>query len=108
MDGWLVIPHSLTYVYWHSTPHTDEIPEEYGGRLRFDQDPEEHSVRWSSPYEVSLKAHVEAVIARGTISTVPLLHIKNEGETEWLDSVSVSRTDVGQGREGDSVVVSGA
>jgi hypothetical protein len=40
----------------------DQIPEEYGGTLRFGN--EKHSVRFTSPFEVALRQHVEQVIER--------------------------------------------
>lgn len=39
----------------------DQIPVEYGGKLRFGND-KRHSVRFTSPFEVALRQHVEQVL----------------------------------------------
>lgn len=62
----------------------DQIPVEYGGKLRYDAAPDEdgagtgaarsdplaaarraapHSVRWTSPFERQIRAHVESVLS---------------------------------------------
>lgn len=80
-----VVPAARTHAALLEFIDADQIPVEYGGTLRYkgnDEEEEEenselgssdplaaaqrakpHSVRWSSPFEIEIKAHVERVLA---------------------------------------------
>jgi hypothetical protein len=49
----------------------DQIPEEYGGYLRHGN--ESHSVRFTSPFEVELREHVDSVLADEKLRSGPII-----------------------------------
>eukprot|EP00952_Eustigmatos_sp_NYUAD-ZCMA_P006856 29308-Eustigmatos_ZCMA.PRE.1 len=55
-----VVREGDTHVVLREYIEVDQIPVEYGGTLKYGED--EHSCRFTSPFEVALREHVESVL----------------------------------------------